>query len=161
MYVVFLKITTFLWIILILHSGHTSLFIKTVTIKFMGARGRGPTCRAESQGLSKTNTLLVSHFIVFFEVLFCTIMQYGCSRMLICRCVVGFLLSVGLMLSYISPVVVPRKFLAFRVLLRENDFSSIPLSIESLVMQTVSLGHSFGLLSQLQKVPHLTHYFFV
>lgn len=69
--------------------------------------------------------------------------------MLICRCVVGFLLSVGLMLSYISPVVVPRKFLTFRVLLRENDFSSIPLSIESLVMQTVSLGHSFGLLSQL------------
>ena len=53
------------------------------------------------------------------------------------------------MLSYISPVVVPRKFLTFRVLLRENDFSSIPLSIESLVMQTVSLGHSFGLLSQL------------
>ena len=153
MYVVFLKITTFLWIILILHSGHTSLFIKTVTIKFMGARGRGPTCRAESQGLSKTNTLLVSHFIVFFEVLFCTIMQYGCSRMLICRCVVGFLLSVGLMLSYI--------FLTFMVLLRENDFSSIPSSIESLVMQTVSLGHSFGLLSQLQKVPHLTHYFFV
>lgn len=69
--------------------------------------------------------------------------------MLICRCVVGFLLSVGLMLSYISPVVVPRKFLTFRVLLRENDFSSIPSSIESLVMQTVSLGHSFGLLSQL------------
>ena len=36
MYVVFLKITTFLWRILILAPGHTSLFLETVTIKFMG-----------------------------------------------------------------------------------------------------------------------------
>ena len=36
MYVVFLKITTFLWRILILPPGHTSLFLETVTIKFMG-----------------------------------------------------------------------------------------------------------------------------
>ena len=43
MYVVFLKITTFLRTNLILHPGHTSLFLKTVTIKFMGLRGRGPT----------------------------------------------------------------------------------------------------------------------
>ena len=43
MYVVFLKITTFLRTNLILHPGHTSLFLRTVTIKFMGLRGRGPT----------------------------------------------------------------------------------------------------------------------
>ena len=35
-YVVFLKITTFLQIIFILHSGHTSLFLETVTIKIWG-----------------------------------------------------------------------------------------------------------------------------
>ena len=38
MHVYFLKITTFLWIILILHPGHTSLFHETVTIKFIGPR---------------------------------------------------------------------------------------------------------------------------
>ena len=45
MYVVFFKITAFLWIILILHPGHTSLFLETKTINFMwpwglGAEGR-------------------------------------------------------------------------------------------------------------------------
>ena len=35
-YVAFLKITTFLQIIFILHSGHTSLFLETVTIKILG-----------------------------------------------------------------------------------------------------------------------------
>ena len=41
MYAVFLKITTFLWIILILHPGHTSLFHETVTIKFIRPRAEG------------------------------------------------------------------------------------------------------------------------
>ena len=41
MYVVFLKITTFLWRILILHPGCTSLFLEVITIKFGGPRGRG------------------------------------------------------------------------------------------------------------------------
>ena len=41
MCVVFLKITTFLWRILIPHPNHTSLFLKAVTIKFRGPRGRG------------------------------------------------------------------------------------------------------------------------
>ena len=46
----FFKVTTFLWIILILHPSHTSLFRETVIIKFGGGRGadiwgRGP--RAE------------------------------------------------------------------------------------------------------------------
>ena len=38
--VVFLKITTFLGIILIFHPGHTSLFFKTLTIKFIWSRDR-------------------------------------------------------------------------------------------------------------------------
>ena len=38
MYVAFLKVSALLWIILILHPGHTSLFLETV-IKFMGRRG--------------------------------------------------------------------------------------------------------------------------
>ena len=42
MYVLFLKITRFLGLTLILHPGHTSLFFETVKIKFMGPRGRGP-----------------------------------------------------------------------------------------------------------------------
>ena len=41
MYVVFLKITTFLWISLILHPGHTNVLLETVTIKFMGPRDQG------------------------------------------------------------------------------------------------------------------------
>ena len=42
MHVYFLKITTFLWIILILHPGCNSILLETVTIKFGGPRGRGP-----------------------------------------------------------------------------------------------------------------------
>ena len=53
-WVVFLKITTFSWRILILHPGHTSLFLETVTIKFRGPRGRRPTYGAEGQGPRKT-----------------------------------------------------------------------------------------------------------
>ena len=34
----FLKKTTFLWITLILHPGHTILFLETVIIKFGGPR---------------------------------------------------------------------------------------------------------------------------
>ena len=41
MHVVFLKITTSLWRILILHPGRTSLFLETVTIKFGGLRAEG------------------------------------------------------------------------------------------------------------------------
>ena len=49
-YVVFLKMTPFLWVTLILHPGHTSLFLEAVRIKFMGPRGRGPR---------KTNTRFI------------------------------------------------------------------------------------------------------
>ena len=42
MLVYFLKITTFLWIILILHPGCNSILLETVTIKFGGPTGRGP-----------------------------------------------------------------------------------------------------------------------
>ena len=37
MYVVFLKITTFLWVILIFHPGYTKLILETIT-KFRGLR---------------------------------------------------------------------------------------------------------------------------
>ena len=65
MYVVFLKITTFLWRILILHPGRTSLLLETVTIKFgglrgRGAEGRGPTYGAEGRGPRKTNTPIIN-----------------------------------------------------------------------------------------------------
>ena len=44
MHVYFLKITTFLWIILILHPCCNSILLETVTIKFCrGAEGREPT----------------------------------------------------------------------------------------------------------------------
>ena len=36
MHVVFLRIFSFLWIILITHPGHTNLFLESVTIKFIG-----------------------------------------------------------------------------------------------------------------------------
>ena len=42
MHVYFLKITIFLWIILILHPGCNSILLETATIKFGGPRGRGP-----------------------------------------------------------------------------------------------------------------------
>ena len=58
MYVLFLKITRFLGLTLILHPGHTSQFFETVKIKFMGPRAEsrymGP--RAEGRGPRKTNT---------------------------------------------------------------------------------------------------------
>ena len=42
MYIVFLKITTFLWIILILHPGYINLYPETVTVKPMRPGGPGP-----------------------------------------------------------------------------------------------------------------------
>ena len=42
MNVYFLKITTYLWIILIFHPGRNSILLETVTIKFGRPRGRGP-----------------------------------------------------------------------------------------------------------------------
>ena len=39
--VVFLKITISSWIILTLHPGHTSLFLKTVTTEFMRLSAEG------------------------------------------------------------------------------------------------------------------------
>ena len=45
-YVVFLKITTFLWLTLKLHSDHTDFFVETARIKFIGSRGQ----RAKDQG---------------------------------------------------------------------------------------------------------------
>ena len=36
MYVAFLKITTFLWIVLLAHPGHISLLFETVKINFWG-----------------------------------------------------------------------------------------------------------------------------
>ena len=50
MYVVFLKVSTFLWIILILYPGHTSLFLETVTMKFGEPKGRGPVYGTEGWG---------------------------------------------------------------------------------------------------------------
>ena len=46
---VFLKITTFLWVILIIYPGYTSLFLETVTIKIGGPRDRGPTYGPEGR----------------------------------------------------------------------------------------------------------------
>ena len=40
--VVFFKIARFLWIILILNPGHTSLFLESATIKFLGSTVEGP-----------------------------------------------------------------------------------------------------------------------
>ena len=45
-YVVFLKITTFLWLTLKLHPGYTDFFVETARIKFIGSRGQ----RAKDQG---------------------------------------------------------------------------------------------------------------
>ena len=46
MNIVFLNIDTFLWILLIPHPGHTSLFLETVTVKFTGMRvGGAQGCR--------------------------------------------------------------------------------------------------------------------
>ena len=69
MYVYFLKITTFLWVILTLYSGPSSLLLETVTIKFGGPRGRGPTYGGRDRGSRKTNTFcFVVHFaIAYYE----------------------------------------------------------------------------------------------
>ena len=37
----FFKVTTFLWIILILHPSHNIIFLETVIIKFGGPRAEG------------------------------------------------------------------------------------------------------------------------
>ena len=46
MYVYSLKITTFLWVILMLHPGRSRLFLETVTIKFERGEPRGKESRA-------------------------------------------------------------------------------------------------------------------
>ena len=68
-YVYFLKITTFLWIIIILHPDPSSLLLETVTKKFGGLRGRGPTYGARDRVPGKTNTpCLAVHFaIAYYE----------------------------------------------------------------------------------------------
>ena len=60
----------------------------------------------------------------------------------------GFLVSIGLMLSYRAAVEVPRKSVTFLLLLRERNSSSIPVTIGSPAIQKVPLGHSLGLLLQ-------------
>ena len=47
MHVYFLKMSTFLWIILIFHPGRNSLLLETVTIKFGRSRNVGGRPRAE------------------------------------------------------------------------------------------------------------------
>ena len=54
MYVVFFKVTTFLWLTLILHPDHSNLFLETVRIEFMGPRVRG--AEGLHMGPRKTNT---------------------------------------------------------------------------------------------------------
>ena len=49
----FFKITTFLWIILTLHSSHTSLFPETVIIKFGGPRAEGRHKGPRAEGREK------------------------------------------------------------------------------------------------------------
>ena len=61
MYIVFLNIDTFSWIVLMLHPGHTNLFLETVTVKSMGMRVAGaqgcrPIMGGEDRGPRKTNT---------------------------------------------------------------------------------------------------------
>ena len=58
-HILFLKITKFLGLTLIPHPGHTSLFLETVKITFMGPRGRGP--RAEK------NKYPLNMFFSFFQ----------------------------------------------------------------------------------------------
>ena len=71
MYVVFLKITIFLWLTLILHTGHSSLFLETVRIEFMGPRGRGaegPRADIWGRGPRKTNTRFNVKFSTYFHM---------------------------------------------------------------------------------------------
>ena len=58
MYIVFLKITTFLWIILILHPGYINLYPETVTVKPMRPGGPGPG--AEKNKYPKIITVIIS-----------------------------------------------------------------------------------------------------
>ena len=59
MYVVFLKITTFLWRILILHPGHTSLFLETITMWEEGARAEKNKYPDKKHDFFKTLILLI------------------------------------------------------------------------------------------------------
>ena len=63
MYVVFLKITTFLWRTLILYPSHTNLYLEIVMIKFGRPRGQGSTYGAEGQGPRKTNTQKITESV--------------------------------------------------------------------------------------------------
>ena len=62
-YVVFFKIARFLWIILILNPGHTSLFLESVTIKFLEPTVEDPhvELRAEAQEkqIPSLNTMIL------------------------------------------------------------------------------------------------------
>ena len=80
MCVVFLKITTFLWRILILHNGLTSLVLETVTIKFRRPRGRGavgrvPTYEAEK---NKYHVFCCIHNTRLMTLLMNQLIFYGC-----------------------------------------------------------------------------------
>ena len=49
----FFRVTTFLWIILILHLSHTSLFLETAIIKFGGPRAEGGHMGPRVEGREK------------------------------------------------------------------------------------------------------------
>ena len=66
-YVYFLKITTFLWIILILHPGPSSLLLETVTKKIWGPRGREPTYGPGTKCREKKYPCLVVHFVIAYN----------------------------------------------------------------------------------------------
>ena len=65
MYVLFLKITRFLGLTLILHPGHISLFLETVKVKFLGPRVEdqhiGPRTKK-----NKYPTFVLLYFFIFF-----------------------------------------------------------------------------------------------
>ena len=65
LYVVFLKVTTFLWIILMLHPGYASLFLETITIKFMGPRDLGPRKTNIPKSNRKLNQLFFISLLTF------------------------------------------------------------------------------------------------
>ena len=52
-YVAFFKITSFLCIILILHSGYRCLFLETTTIKFMGPMVEGQDIEQRDEAQEK------------------------------------------------------------------------------------------------------------
>ena len=49
----FFKVTTFLWIILVLHPNHTSPFLEAVIIKFGGPRTEGRHMGPRAEGRQK------------------------------------------------------------------------------------------------------------